>query len=537
MSVFTKIKEYVKKEWLFYFTGFFSGMSVMAIELGAQRLLSPYFSSSQIIWTIVIGVIMIAMAIGNIIGGKRADKYQKPDKLFIMLFIAATWIILIPLVGKFIIAGIAIGLASFITHGYLIWASLLSCLVVFVFPLLVLGMVTPNIVKFATKNLDSNGNVIGKIEAFNTIGSIIGTFIPTFLTIPFIGTAATFLIFSIILYIICFIYLALRHKYIVRTTIIGVIAIGLGIFSTQIKVAFWNNAIMYEGESQYNYLRVEDTGNEIIFSTNVLFGVQSVKMKEKGLTGYYYDYAMASAIMADVYDKKIDVLILGLGTGTYAYQCIDFFGEENLNIDGVEIDGKIVKLAKDYFDLPKSVNVYVEDGRAFLNNTKKKYDLIMVDAYRDISVPFQMSSIEFFKEVKEHLNDNGNMVLNMNMFDNEEGSINDYLKGTVKEVFNNVYTCETSSTNQELFASDIDLREKLNNNMDKIDRPELQSMMRTVSRNLVDVEKNNKILTDDKAPVERLGMRALDKMITEELLYLREQIKGKNIAEIIELLW
>ena len=212
MSFFTKIKEYVKKEWLFYFTGFFSGMSVMAIELGAQRLLSPYFSSSQIIWTIVIGVIMIAMAIGNIIGGKMADKYQKPDKLFIMLFIAATWIILIPLVGKFIIAGIAVGLATFITHGYLIWASLISCLVVFVFPLLVLGMVTPNIVKFATKNLESNGNVIGKIEAFNTIGSIIGTFIPTFLTIPFIGTAATFVIFSIILYTICMVYLILRKN-------------------------------------------------------------------------------------------------------------------------------------------------------------------------------------------------------------------------------------------------------------------------------------------------------------------------------------
>ena len=535
--MFKKIKEYVKKEWLFYFTGFFSGMSVMAIELGAQRMLSPYFSSSQIIWTIVIGVIMIAMAIGNIIGGKMADKYQKPDKLFIMLFIAATWIILIPLVGKFIIAGIALGLAAFITHGYLIWASLISCLIVFVFPLLVLGMVTPNIVKFATKNLESNGNVIGKIEAFNTIGSIIGTFIPTFLTIPFIGTAATFVVFSVILYTICMVYLCLRHKYIIRTSIVSVLAIGLGICSTQIKVAFWNNSIMYEGESQYNYLRVEENDTEVIFSTNVLFGVQSVKMKQKGLTGYYYDYAMASAVMADVYDKKIDVLILGLGTGTYAYQCIDYFGEDRLNIDGVEIDGKIVKLANKYFDLPKCVNVYVEDGRAYLNNTKKKYDLIMVDAYRDISVPFQMSSKEFFKEVKEHLNENGNMVLNMNMYDNSKGSINDYLKGTVKEVFNNVYTCETTSSNLELFASDIDLQEKLDSNISKIDKLDLKNMMEEVSYNLEVVDKNKYILTDDKAPVERLGMKVLDKMISEELMYLREEIKGKSIPEIIELLW
>ena len=158
-----KILEYFKREWLFYVTGFFTGMSVMAVELGAQRLLSPYFSSSQIVWTIVIGVIMIAMSLGNIIGGKMADKYKSPDRLFIWLFIAATWIILIPLFGKFIIAGVAVVLALFVNSNYLIWASLTACLLVFVFPLMVLGMVTPNIVKYATKDLNTNGKIFGKI--------------------------------------------------------------------------------------------------------------------------------------------------------------------------------------------------------------------------------------------------------------------------------------------------------------------------------------------------------------------------------------
>lgn len=53
-----------------YMTEFFAGMSVMAVELGASRLLAPYFSSSQIVWTIIIGTIMIAMALGNIMGGR-----------------------------------------------------------------------------------------------------------------------------------------------------------------------------------------------------------------------------------------------------------------------------------------------------------------------------------------------------------------------------------------------------------------------------------------------------------------------------------
>ena len=103
----------MKKKYLFYVTGFFSGLSVMAIELGASRLMAPYFSSSQIIWTIIIGTIMIAMALGNILGGKMADKSENPDRLFTWIFAAATWTMLIPLLGKFVISGVAVVLALF----------------------------------------------------------------------------------------------------------------------------------------------------------------------------------------------------------------------------------------------------------------------------------------------------------------------------------------------------------------------------------------------------------------------------------------
>ena len=509
-------------------------MTVMAVELGAQRLLSPYFSSSQIVWTIVIGVIMISMALGNILGGKLADK-RKPERLFVWLFVAATWIVLIPLFGKFVIALVALVLATFVTKYYLIWASLLSCIIVFVFPLLILGMVTPNIVKFATKNLDNNGKIVGKIEAFSTIGSIIGTFIPTFVSIPYIGTSLTFVVFAVILYIICIIYFAVHKKYVIRSSVIAVVCITVGAVSSFIKVAFWSD-LLYEGESVYNYLRVEEDDNSINFSTNVLFGVQSVKMKENRLTGIYYDYAMAAPVMAGVYDKPIDVLILGLGMGTYSYQCYEYFGKDNLNFDGVEIDGKIIDLAKEYFDLPAEVNVYVEDGRAFLNTTDKKYDVIMVDAYRDISIPFQMSSVEFFTLVKEHLNEGGNMVVNMNLAADEEGAINSYLEGTIKSVFDYVYTIETATSNRELFASDVDVAAALEQNLDKIDRGDLKFLMTKISERMVTVEQTDYILTDDKAPVEMLGMKMLDKMIEEELTDIRASIKGKSIKELIQML-
>ena len=109
----------LKNKLFLYLTEFFAGMSVMAVELGASRLLAPYFSSSQIVWTIVIGTIMIAMALGNIYGGKSADKSPNPDKLYSRILIAAIWIALIPVVGKYIILGISALLIFTVSNNFL----------------------------------------------------------------------------------------------------------------------------------------------------------------------------------------------------------------------------------------------------------------------------------------------------------------------------------------------------------------------------------------------------------------------------------
>ena len=528
------------KKIFLYLTGFFSGMSVMAIELGASRLMAPYFSSSQIVYTIIIGTVMIAMAIGNIIGGKMADKRSTPTKLFVLIFIAACWICLIPVVGKFVIAGVALGLAaSSLSSNFLVWAAFLSCLLVFVFPLLILGMVTPSLIKYAVGDLKNNGRVVGTIEAFGTIGSIIGTFIPTFVTIPFLGTSWNFIIFSIILFLICLVYFFYAKKHRILFSVIDLFMITLAILGSRSSISFMNNNTIYEGESIYNYLRVEENEDSYTLSTNVLFGVQSVKMKEDGLTGLYYDTALAANSMVKDKDEPLDILILGLGTGTFAYQTNHYYDNINghANIDGVEIDSKIVSLARKYFDLPENVNVHINDGRAYMNSNKKKYDIIMVDAYQDITIPFQMSSIEFFRLVEKSLNPGGIMVVNMNMYTNNEGGINDYLSGTIKNVFNNVYTCK-SNTNIELFAcNDFDLKDELYNNIDKITDLDLMNKMMSIHSNLeyVSDQKAKYKLTDDKAQVELLGMDVLDDMIFEELNYYREKLKGKSIKEIIDM--
>lgn len=527
----------LKNKIFLYLTEFFAGMSVMAVELGASRLLAPYFSSSQIVWTIIIGTIMIAMALGNIYGGKSADKSPNPDKLYGRILIAAVWIALIPVAGKYIVLGISALLIFTVNNNFLIIAAFCACMVIFVFPLFLLGTVTPSLAKYSVSSLDDSGRTVGTLGAFNTIGSIIGTFVPTFVTIPAVGTSITFLIFAGILIVLSVIYFVSSRVGYKKIIISGVIFVSCCVFGHGDSFAFWQKDLTYEGESIYNYLQVSEDDKQVSLSTNVLFGVQSVYMKDDTLTGLYYDYAMAAPLMVpDKNPDSMEVLILGMGTGTYATQCRKYFGD--MNIEGVEIDEKITKLSRKYFALPDDINVTTYDGRAFLNASDRKYDVIMVDAYQDITIPFQMSSVEFFRLVKSHLNENGVMVVNMNMRGNDDGDINQYLADTISSVFGNVYTVEVdNSTNRELFASDNnDMMGVLNDNISGIKDADLRFMMNKVRDNSIAYNAGKLIMTDDNAPVELLGMKVIDKIIRDEVAYYKEIFDENGVQGVIDAL-
>ena len=199
----------------------------------------------------------------------------------------------------------------------------------------------------------------------------------------------------------------------------------------------------------------------------------------------YYDYAIAAPLMTGTANDKKDILVLGMGTGTFAKQCINYLPD--VTAEGVEIDDKITYLAHEYFELPEDVNVTTYDGRAFLNVNDKKYDVIMVDAYQDITIPFQMSSVEFFRLVRDHLKEDGVMVVNMNMRSDSADGINNWLSDTIASVFDCVYTVDVSgATNRELFASDNpDMAGTLVKNTEQLSDELLRTMMGNVSRGLL----------------------------------------------------
>lgn len=521
----------LKNKFYLYLTEFFSGVSVMAVELGASRLLAPYFSSSQIVWTIIIGTIMIALALGNLWGGRTADKNPDTDR---RLLIAAVWIAAIPVLGKYVILGISGALVLTVNTNFLVIAAFCACMVIFVFPCFLLGTVTPSLVKYTVDSLEDNGKTVGTLGACNTVGSILGTFLPTFVTIPAVGTAVTFLLFSGILLAIGLIYFLsskVRWKTCLAAAVLFVLC---AVFGHNGSFAFWEDELTYEGESVYNYLQVKETEDRTILSTNVLFGVQSVRMKEEGLTGMYYDYALAAPVMAGLAGRgEGSVLVLGNGTGTFAHQCSAYF--PGVQVEGVEIDDKITDLAYEYFDMSPDVKVTTYDGRAYLQTVDTTYDVIQVDAYQDITIPFQMSSTEFFTLVREHLNPGGVMVVNLNMHSDGEGSINQSLCDTIASVFPYVCTVDVpGTTNRELFAAvDGDPLQWLAENRTGLAQADLAAQMDRVAQNLAPYTGGAHILTDDQAPVELLGMGAIDNLIQEELAYYQEIYREEGLSGLL----
>ena len=180
------MKEYpiLKSKLFLYLTEFFAGVSVMAVELGASRLLAPYFSASQIVWTIIIGVIMIALALGNVWGGRLADRPGPlPRRISKMFFACAAACLAILALNAW--AGRALWLMS------LNWPLriLIHMSWVFLLPTIVLGTISPMVAKLAIDRCPSNtGRAIGNLYAWNAVGSIFGTFLTGFYLTAHLGS-------------------------------------------------------------------------------------------------------------------------------------------------------------------------------------------------------------------------------------------------------------------------------------------------------------------------------------------------------------
>jgi spermidine synthase len=108
-----------------------------------------------------------------------------------------------------------------------------------------------------------------------------------------------------------------------------------------------------------------------------------------------------------------DVLFVGLGAGAMPKYFTGRYPDAVIDI--AEIDPDMVTVAQKYFYFKESesMKVHVDDGRLFVKRAKKKYDWIILDAYQNDYIPFHLTTLEFLKEVKSKLKDDGVVVANI----------------------------------------------------------------------------------------------------------------------------
>jgi len=482
---------------------FTSGLTIMAIEICASRLLAPYFGTSTFVWTNIIGVIMVALALGYYLGGKLADKQPKFKILLQTIIIACIFLLVIPFLMKPLVEMVMGNIVIWHSASTLIFlGSLLSASLLFIFPILLLGATSPFIIKLlSTLNKEQIGNDAGLVFSISTVGSILGTFLPVLIFIPLWGTRKTVIFFSLLLLLVALAGF-LKNKLFLFLLLLVMPAL---IFKMP---AIKSVKAVYEDESVYQYFQVVDKNDLRYLRINEGLGVFSMLNKSGSvLTGEYFDYYNILPYL-DGNGKNQDILILGLAGGTISTELNHFFGQNyNLKIDGVELDKKLITTADKYFSLENpSLTVYNSDGRNFLSLTAKKYNAIVVDVYANqLYIPFHMATKEFFQAVKNHLADKGVVAINVNATAPDSKLLKNFIN-TLLLVFKNVYCTQETQTswNYMVIASDFDL--DFSNLESLFKNSELVSVVfkAFINEKQMSYDQNFGYLTDDKAPIENL---------------------------------
>lgn len=504
----------MKNNRLYYVTAFFSGICIMGIEMSASRLLSPFFGSTNLIWSIIISLIMIGMGIGNYWGGYLADKYKQPKQLYTCLFAAGIWTILLPIVSNSVISGILFVSSKVFKQYAFISAAVISSIVLFMLPLILLGVCSPYLAKVCIKDLNDTGRVLGKIYLTNTIGSILGSLLPSFVLIPLIGVKKSFMTYAAILLIIS-IYFNIKNKIPpIKKTVTSVVVLLIAIATTTTGFNSTSYCI-YETESAYNYLSVWEMENARALSTSLFFGVQSMNIdSEDRLTGNYWDYMLVLPQFIDQpEDENMNVLTIGYGTGTFPYMINGYY--DNVTQTGVEIDNKVIDIANTYFGADESnCTLVLDDGRIFLSHTDEIYDIMLVDVYNDTSLPLNCTTKEFFDLCKSRLSDNGMVIMNIAQAHGSDKDMTQYISQTLHNSFDYVYYFDVpGGSNGILFAMNnpVDFNQYAASDLP----PQLQDYFELIVGTTIQITEKDKLLTDDLNNMELIEQKALHDLLIE----------------------
>jgi spermidine synthase len=497
---------------------FWAGAVLMGLEIAGSRVLAPYYGNSVFVWGSLISVFLIAISCGNYLGGRIADRYPARLVLNFVCIGVSVWI--------FVIAVVAPSVCQSLVQGGVgeEVGPLVASLLLFLPPSVGMGVVSPFAIRLAAESLNSVGKISGTFYALSTMGSIAGTLLTTFVLIPLIGVTAILKGLGLALLAASVLTLPFRRPGRSRAPLAALSLAALFCFFLTGPAAtplFPGERRIVDLDSPYQHIAVVD--NTVQGSRDLKFDhfVESSILKTppyRSLSDYtdYFNLAFLA------HPKVSRVLFIGAGgaIGARAFHMHD----PNMEIDVVDIDAKVLEIARDYFYLQDSpvIRTIAEDGRIFLRKSKQKYDCIILDAFTiGGRIPFHLVTREFFELCRDRMTDGGVFIMNINSaLDGRLSRIFASVHGTIEAVFPNTYVFARSygpraanqSMNIILLASNQSQRITPDQWSARADSYESNSYikrekMQSIAQSLVvDVPRDVDvpILTDDYAPIETM---------------------------------
>ncbi|HWI74604.1 MAG TPA: fused MFS/spermidine synthase, partial [Baekduia sp.] len=404
------------------------GAASLGAEIAAARLLAPWFGASTIVWANTIATVLVALSGGYWLGGRLADRDPTFAGLCRLVLVAAGLMAAVPFVaGPFL--RVSVDALDSVQAGAFV-GSLLAVLILIAAPVLVLGCVAPYAVRLSVGDLDEAGRVSGRLYAISTLGSLAGVFLSALVLIPFVGTRRTFLAFALALGLVAI--LGLRRRAALAPALVGLL---IALPTGAVK-ATTDGRVIWEQETEYQYARVvERDDGERQLELNEGQAVHSVFRAGQWLTDNYWDEPLVLPFAGRATPPR-SIAILGSAAGTVARAYGHFFPATR--IDAVEIDPKLTAVGRELFDLKApNLHTHAADARPWLRATKRRFDVIYVDAYRQPYIPFYLATEEFFRLAKARLNPGGMVIVNVG-HPEDSPRLEQVLSTTMRAVFGHV---------------------------------------------------------------------------------------------------
>lgn len=384
-------------------TALVTGAIVMALEILGSRLLAPIFGNSLFVWGALIGIILAAMSSGYAFGGWASDRYRVAAVLAWLLLGSGAWTLLMAWMGQVTILQVARAVED------PRWGPSLAACVLLAPPAFGLSGVMPALLRLAVVDMGYLGRHAGSMIALSTVGSLAGTWGTAFFLLSWLGTQTLVASLGVIQLLLGLLWLqrgSARVTKLAGLGLVGLLIISWQLFGQAPPVA----GLVHQEDSPYQQVRVRD---DDLFRYLVLDRTWHAVMWRADPATLFLPYSQLMVAAVALAPEPKRGLILGHGGGSLAKWLALVWPE--LELDVVEFDPVVVQMAEQYFDYrpPANHHVFVKDARVFLRDTNVTYDVIWIDAFARHLIPFHLTTVEFFSELRNRLNPNGVMALNL----------------------------------------------------------------------------------------------------------------------------